>query len=80
MATAMRPSISISQLSININSVKKWKMMKVKAPLPLYCQVHIHQVVGSGGQADEPGNEKHKPLYSSQVWVAIGYYASDYQT
>jgi hypothetical protein len=80
LAKAMRPGISISQLSININSVKKREMMKVKTPLPFDCKVHIDQVVGPRGQADEPGNEKHKPLYASQVWVAVGYYSGDYQT
>lgn len=55
-------------------------MMEVKAPLPLDCQVHIDQVVGPRGQANEPGNEKHKALYACQVWVTVGYYSSDYQT
>ena len=55
-------------------------MVKVKSSLPLDSQVHIDQVVGTRGQADEPCYEEYEALDTCQGGVAVGYYASYYQT
>ena len=54
-------------------------MVKVKASLALDRQVHVHKMVSTRGQADEPCYEEYKPLNAGQVRVAVCYNASNNQ-
>ena len=54
-------------------------MVKVKASLALDRQVHVHKMVSTRGQADEPCYEEYKPLNAGQVRVAVCDNASNNQ-